>query len=255
MKKIIPSLLALVGILGAITVVNLFPPVEEAHAQRRRMTNQYPSGTDQHFIGGIELEGSKGIAINSSVSTAMLYGKQFADESAITIIDNDSSANFKLHIKGSTTQFTCSDNMWLISGTDKSIELRPGTGDLVLADGSAYPYDSRMKFDLVETPATGRILINEDSEKTYTCGASYDAKWGYDGSNLVFTLLSGTVDIPALGLLEKSADPAEPAEGKTVIWMSDGTGKGDDGDVLIAGRVGGATKWTILFDHSAGTNW
>jgi len=56
-------------------------------------------------------------------------------------------------------------------------------------------------------------------------------------------------------LLEKSADPAEPAEGEAIIWMSDGTGKGDDGDVLIASKAGGTTKWTTLFDHSAGAAW
>lgn len=55
--------------------------------------------------------------------------------------------------------------------------------------------------------------------------------------------------------LEKSADPAEPAEGEYVIWMSDGTGKGDDGDVLIASKAGGTTNWGTLFDHSGGAGW
>jgi hypothetical protein len=55
--------------------------------------------------------------------------------------------------------------------------------------------------------------------------------------------------------LEKSADPAEPAEGEYVIWMSDGTGKGDDGDVLIASKAGGTTKYATLFDHSSGSAW
>ncbi len=59
----------------------------------------------------------------------------------------------------------------------------------------------------------------------------------------------------AISMLEKSADPTEPAEGECVIWMSDGTGKGDDGDVLIAGKAGGVTKWSTLFDHSAGGAW
>lgn len=55
--------------------------------------------------------------------------------------------------------------------------------------------------------------------------------------------------------LEKSADPDAPAEGHFVIWMSDGTGKGDDGDVLIASTAGGVTNWATLFDHSAGAAW
>ena len=54
---------------------------------------------------------------------------------------------------------------------------------------------------------------------------------------------------------EQSADPSAPNEGEFKIWMSDGTGKGDDGDVLIASTAGGVTKYTILFDHSAGSAW
>jgi len=55
--------------------------------------------------------------------------------------------------------------------------------------------------------------------------------------------------------LEKSSDPPQPSEGQFVIWMSDGTGKGDDGDILIASTAGGATKYATLFDHSGGGAW
>lgn len=54
---------------------------------------------------------------------------------------------------------------------------------------------------------------------------------------------------------ERSADPDAPNEGEFVIWMSDGTGKGSDGDVLIASTAGGTTKYSTLFDHSAGSAW
>ncbi|MBW1779321.1 MAG: hypothetical protein JRL30_01150 [Deltaproteobacteria bacterium] len=54
---------------------------------------------------------------------------------------------------------------------------------------------------------------------------------------------------------ERATDPAEPAEGEYVIWMSDGTGKGDDGDVLVASQAGGTTNYGTLFDHSEGVAW
>ena len=50
---------------------------------------------------------------------------------------------------------------------------------------------------------------------------------------------------------EKSADPANPPEGSYTIWMSDGTGTGDDGDILIKITAGGATKTATLVDFSA----
>ena len=50
-------------------------------------------------------------------------------------------------------------------------------------------------------------------------------------------------------------DPTQPDEGEGVIWMSDGTGKGDDGDILFASQAGGVTNYAIVFDHSAGAAW
>ena len=36
-----------------------------------------------------------------------------------------------------------------------------------------------------------------------------------------------------LRLTERSSDPANPSEGESVIWQSDGTGTGEDGDILM----------------------
>jgi|GEM_PF-4111023 len=56
-----------------------------------------------------------------------------------------------------------------------------------------------------------------------------------------------------------SADPTTPRQGKSVIWQSDGTGSGDDGDIMmkitaVAGGTfegGGNTKTITLVDFSA----
>lgn len=53
-----------------------------------------------------------------------------------------------------------------------------------------------------------------------------------------------------LNLVELSADPSDPAEGCSVIWQSDGTGTGDDGDIMIKITAGGVTKITTLVDFS-----
>lgn len=55
--------------------------------------------------------------------------------------------------------------------------------------------------------------------------------------------------------IERSTDPTKPIEGEYVIWMSNGTGYGDDGDVCIASNPNGTTKRAILFDYSAGDTW
>ena len=51
--------------------------------------------------------------------------------------------------------------------------------------------------------------------------------------------------------VEKSADPSDPAEGQWVMWMSDGTGSGGDGDILMKVTAAGVTKFITLLDFSA----
>lgn len=58
-----------------------------------------------------------------------------------------------------------------------------------------------------------------------------------------------------LKILERSSNPAKPADGEMVIWLSDGSGYGDTGDVMIASSTGGAAKYGTLFDYSVGNAW
>lgn len=40
-----------------------------------------------------------------------------------------------------------------------------------------------------------------------------------------------------------------------ITQIIDGSGLGDDGDVMIASTVSGTTRYSKLFDHSTGTVW
>lgn len=50
---------------------------------------------------------------------------------------------------------------------------------------------------------------------------------------------------------ELSSDPADPAEGVWVVWQSDGTGSGDDGDIMMKITAGATTKVVTIVDFSA----
>jgi len=50
---------------------------------------------------------------------------------------------------------------------------------------------------------------------------------------------------------ELSSDPDNPLEGHAVMWMSDGTGSGDDGDIMMKITAGGVTKTSTLINFSA----
>jgi len=224
-----------------------------AAAATGQAVNQYPNGEDQYFVGGIKLEGS-GLGVNYPGGAYVLRGKQFENDQGIFVFDDDLSDWMHFFSKYSTAYYQCSKAVKYATGPDSNFEIQAG-GYVVIADKDADGA-SRVVFDTNVAPGTARLKIAEDSTNAFACGANSEAKWGYTSdSNLTFTLTAGDVDVPSLGLLERSADPAEPAEGKAVIWLSDGNGKGADGDVLIASKANGVTRWATLFDHSAGAAW
>ncbi len=49
---------------------------------------------------------------------------------------------------------------------------------------------------------------------------------------------------------ELSADPSDPPEGQNVTWQSDGTGSGDDGDIMMKITAATVTKTITLVDFS-----
>jgi len=76
-------------------------------------------------------------------------------------------------------------------------------------------------------------------------------KVGRDGATKASIVASGIIYQMAMGLLEESTDPADPAEGRSVMWQSNGLGTGDDGDIMMKITAGGVTKTATIVDFSA----
>jgi len=55
----------------------------------------------------------------------------------------------------------------------------------------------------------------------------------------------------AITVRELSEDPSDPDDGSCVMWMSDGTGTGDAGDILAKITVGTTTETATLVDFSS----
>ena len=147
-------------------------------------------------------------------------------------------------------------------------------GNLLIKGGSVFTTNHA---SAVGIQINGGTLSTKDCEITTTgSGLAIDASGSESvavegilrlgklvGSNVTFDTAAGngivlskdaTISFSGgLVIKERSADPVDPAEGETVIWMSDGTGIGDDGDVMIKGTAGAVTKYNTLSDHSAGT--
>jgi hypothetical protein len=82
-------------------------------------------------------------------------------------------------------------------------------------------------------------------------GMKFDASNNRVGINGVGTPATELHINGALTLNEKSSDPSDPSEGQSVLWMSNGNGTGDDGDILMKITAGGVTKTVTLVDFSA----
>ncbi|QDT95559.1 hypothetical protein [Gimesia aquarii] len=63
--------------------------------------------------------------------------------------------------------------------------------------------------------------------------------------------VDGISKLNAIRFLAQSADPTPaPADGQGYLWISDGTGSGDAGDLMFTVRTGGVTKTVTLVDYS-----
>lgn len=71
-----------------------------------------------------------------------------------------------------------------------------------------------------------------------------------ENDEIVGLLASGHAHDP-IELTERSSDPEDPEEGHCKIWQSDGTGTGDDGDLMAKIRAAGVVKTITIIDFSA----
>ena len=204
-----------------------------------------------------------GVAISRSVATlgAIVGGTLYTDGTYSGVNLTRSS--------GSTFDASPTANITVSGGAVTVVTLVTGgsgfqSTDTVLTAAAASIGGTGSGFTVAVATLTGAVssnntLLGYQAANTQTEGSSNIAI----GSGVQLDSLTGSSQInigtryfhDRIRLLERATDPAKPAEGNVVLWMSDGAGLGDDGDVLIGSTAGGVTNYAILFDHSAGTLW
>jgi len=182
-----------------------------------------PAVTFNSLSGEGFFDGSVGVGISSPDSSLHIFDGESGQQP-------DSS-------KGLTLENSASEFIQFL--TPNTSQQYIHFGDPQDANRGYIRYDhSADKLYLRSGGQTNNLVLHAGKVGVMTNSPSYD-----------FTINS------VLCLLERSSDPGEPGEGECIIWMSDGSGKGDDGDVLIGSKAGGASKWATLFDRSAGSDW
>ena len=98
--------------------------------------------------------------------------------------------------------------------------------------------------------AGGLTSVMPDSTEIVRVGSVLDP--GNNGSFLVRIHNFTNIQMRTLPLtgIARSVDPADPVDGSFIIWMSDGTGSGDNGDILFKITAGGSTVTGTLIDKS-----
>ena len=141
-------------------------------------------------------------------------------------------------------------------------KIESGTGSpvVVSTEGDVKVYGAK-----ITSPIDEYILSNTfdyDNLELYNCEFNTAKDVIFEGKASVYncrktndTELKSTTSIKYLSanitnLTELSADPANPVEGNSVMWQSDGTGAGGDGDIMMKITAGGVTKTITLADYS-----
>jgi hypothetical protein len=119
-------------------------------------------------------------------------------------------------------------NLTARNGTFTTLLVTSGTSQInqiQIAASNGYIFASRCR---IKSPADGLVELKNHADTEHAA-----------------------IQVSHVGYAERSTDPADPPEGQSVQWQSDGTGSGDDGDIMMKITAGGVTKTTTLVDFSA----
>jgi len=140
------------------------------------------------------------------------------------------------------------DNNTLINFADDKIVFKAGGKAMItMEEKNSAPHEVTIN----DGGNNIDFVVKGNGSNAGNPGMKFDASNNRVGINGVGTPATELHINGALTLGEKSSDPSDPSEGQSVLWMSDGTGTGDDGDIMIKITAGGVTKTATLVDFSA----
>ena len=117
-------------------------------------------------------------------------------------------------------------------------------GDKFILEGGGFFHEFTAAADVLDTATS----ISVDSTTTISTFRALDSiNVNYrDLYQQYQHKTRGTINISQYSFTERSTDPYLPAAGNSVMWMSDGTASGDDGDMLITINTGAALTTSKL---------
>jgi hypothetical protein len=105
--------------------------------------------------------------------------------------------------------------------------------------------------DEEQGPLPFSLLPESASKMAGDLGVSGDLDVQGNANASSFSGDGSLINFGTVYMSEQSADPDDPVEGMSVMWQSDGTGSGGDGDIMMKITAGGSTKTATVIDFSA----
>jgi len=215
-------------------------------------------GAAMKSIGSHSDDGVNDCARNTAVGTGALQGKPTGRPQAFENVSIGYASMSNANTTGDASTLTCRWNVAI--GVQAGTDIEGQNNTCVGNYSGGFNIKSGNNNTLLG--ASTQISAAGGSNQI-AIGYGADGKGDNTaviGNNAVTAVyMSGdqgaSVWLEHINILERSSDPTEPTEGHAVVWMSDGTGKGADGDIMIASQAGGATKYGTIFDHSGGSSW
>ena len=160
-------------------------------------------------------------------------------------------ADFDLNLYNVITAYITdlSAAMDVITGTD---------GNINLAAAKAIEWASSAKLTWSSSKVQGDTLAVDSPWSFGTLAPAGDCDVSNDltiGAAATMTLsgnlaIAGKIEVDTITdssiTLAQIAEPVDPADGKTVLWLSNGTGVGDVGDIMIKIQHNSVVKSTTL---------
>jgi len=180
--------------------------------------------------------------------------KVITEGTGTTNISNDMAVNTnKMTVDSATGNTVVAGTLGVYGITSLATDLKVNTDKMTVDGATGNTVITGTLGVISNTAVTGTLGVTGITSLTTDLTVNTDKMTvaGDTGDTVVAGTLdvTGNTTLTAILLTEKSADPDDPAEGSTVIWMSDGTEEGDDGDIMVK-ITAGSTKTITLVDYS-----
>ena len=108
-----------------------------------------------------------------------------------------------------------------------------------------------------ETIETNKLTLINDKGENYNATVLNNNLYINYGDNEAIEIdpVNRTLTGQIIDIKQQTNDPEKPKEGQSIMWLSDGNGIGNPGDLMVASTISGETRYNRLLDYNKSYPW